>query len=202
MDLPIGNKMILEEMLCHPALFAHPLPQKVLLISNESNSILQHILKHNTITDIWLLGKKSTTKDKRVHYKDISWLQKADANFLDIIINATLPIANQIGPLFQRLKPGGILTQLAYSPFELSQLKKTQQIFYKQGFTDVQIMSFPQPQMETGWMSAIIGMKDGIFRRVREQDIFNRKFTTHYYNLDVHKASLVLPQFMREELEC
>lgn len=202
MDLPIKNNIILEEMLCHPPLFAHSNPQKVLLISQEPAPLLQHVLKHKSITDVWVVGKKLTSKDKRIHFKEPAWLQKAEGDFFDIIINRNPPLLDQIGSLFQRLKTGGILTQFAYSPFQLSLLKKLQQNFYKQGFADVQIMSFPQPQSETGWQAAVIGMKDGIFRKVREQDIFNRTFTTHYYNLDVHKASLVLPQFMREELEC
>ena len=43
--------------------------------------------------------------------------------------------------------------------------------------------------------------KRAAFKRVREKEIFNRPFTTRYYNYDVHKAALVLPEFMRSELE-
>ena len=33
-----------------------------------------------------------------------------------------------------------------------------------------------------------------------EKDIFNKSFSTRFYNLDVHKAAFALPEFMRIEL--
>ncbi|HEX2549258.1 MAG TPA: polyamine aminopropyltransferase, partial [Gammaproteobacteria bacterium] len=96
------------------------------------------------------------------------------------------------------LQTNGILIQKSVSPFEIATLQHLIQDLKSVGFTECQILNFPQPSLDSGWRTAVMAMKQGVFKRLREKNIFNKTFKTHYYNFDVHQASLVLPEFMRE----
>jgi len=58
-------------------------------------------------------------------------------------------------------------------------------------------MNFAVP---SGSRTAIMAIKTGTFKRIREKDIYNKPFATKFYNFDMHKAALALPEFVREEL--
>ena len=75
-----------------------------------------------------------------------------------------------------------------------------QQSILSAGFFDVLPLHFPEPGFTSGWRAAMMAMKQGTIKRPREKDIFNKAFTTRYYNLDVHRAAFALPEFMRKEL--
>ena len=69
------------------------------------------------------------------------------------------------------------------------------------GFCDLQILHFPQPDYASGWRSAVMALKNGIFNRVREKSVFNKSFETRFYNFGMHNAAIALPEFMKTSLE-
>lgn len=167
------------EMMSHPALFTHHKPHKVGVIDESHMGIAEEILKHPMI--------------------QIEQLEASSAPF-DIIILAAEKLPAPLVNYYNLLNTDGILLYQSTSPFELQKLKNHYEQLKSQPFYDIQIISFPQPDYPSGWRSALMAIKNTAFKRVREKDIFNRSFPTQYYNFDIHKASLVLPEFMRSEL--
>lgn len=198
-ELAEHNSIIFYEMMTHPALFSHPHPQKIVLISNELH-LQQEILKHPSVTELWQLTNLRLSEqptDPRVTYyaEDITSLPK---NAFDVLIIATPFVANTIHHGAPLLHSNGVLIQQGDSPFELDLPKKIHASLHASGFRDIQLLHFPQPSFASGWRFAMMTTKQSHFKRIREKDIFNKPFITHYYNFDTHKGSLAVPEFMRE----
>ncbi len=195
-ELIANSQTIYHEMMTHPALFTHRQPKKIAVITHEQNNILQETLKHSTLTDIWYCSKqKNSIADARIRSIALDDLMQIAPNSLDIIITTELQPA-LFSDFFKLLQPEGILMQQTQA--QPASLKMTQKNLTAAGFRDFHTVLFPQLNLA---YAAIMTIKEATFRRVREKDIFNKTFTTHYYNLDVHKAALALPEFLREELE-
>jgi spermidine synthase len=193
----IKQQLIYSEMMSHPVLFTHPHPKRIALIGEENSNITQEILKHPTITEISQTHLAFPQDEPR-----IKLLSPTDQNsgLFDIIIMTEENTVSSLSSYYSWLDDRGILLYQSTSPFELKTIKTHYERLKSQQFYDIQFISFPQPDYPTGWRSALMAIKNQAFNRIREKDIFNRSFTTKYYNFDVHKASLVLPEFMREEL--
>lgn len=199
------DTVIYHEMMTHPALFAHPCPEKIAILDEGGHDLISEVLKHPNITQAWHITrqKKTKQKDSRVKFisaEDTDWISKIKPDSLDVLIIAAEPAPELFNHCHMLLRHNGILILQSESPFQLSILKTTQQKLYSAGFNDIQTLHFPQPNFTSGWRAACMAIKEGTFRRPREKDIFNKPFITRYYNFDVHKAALVLPEFMREEL--
>ncbi len=200
------NNTIFHEMMSHPALFTHPHPKKVVIIGDEDSKILQEVIKHDHLVEIVSINKTISAtmpanSKVQMHSGDLSdWLKKAAPHSVDIIIHAAPAHDELFKKFFTLLSNNGILIQQSVSPFELTAIKSAADQLRQNGFQDQQVLNFPQPSFSSGWRSIIMAAKHIGFKRIREKAIFTRSFKTYYYNLDTHKASLVLPEFMREEL--
>ena len=119
------------------------------------------------------------------------WVTTAAHDYFDILISTENSSTSLLTQYFHILHHDGILIQLTGSPFHVQQLKSTQHDLLAADFKDVITLSFPQPDYPTGSRSALLAKKTHIFKKIREKDIFNKSFSTRYYNFDVHKAALV-----------
>ncbi|EKD73969.1 MAG: hypothetical protein ACD_45C00123G0003 [uncultured bacterium] len=197
---------IYHEMMSHVPLFAHRNPRKIAILNDPDRGIEQEVLKHPTVTEVWQIAQTKhdhTSKDPRVKdcYGTFSQcLKRLKPESLDIVIINNHPLPPHINHYFKLLSAEGILIQQSDSPFKLHALKSMQQDILTAGFYDVLPLHFPQPSYTSGWRSAMMATKHGTIKRPREKDIFNKPFSTCYYNLDVHKAAFALPEFMRKEL--
>lgn len=189
------QQTIYQEMMSHPILFAHKHPTKVAIIGN-AEGLTQEILKHPAITELWQATPAALAEPR---IKDLATLNLSTPAF-DIIILATDKAPAPLSNYYQLLHNDGMLLYQSTSPFDLQKLKADYQELKSIGFHHIQVLNFPQPHYPSGWRAALIAAKNTPFKRMSEKDIFNRPFTTQYYNFDVHKASLALPEFMREEL--
>lgn len=193
------DTLIYREMMTHTPLFAHRHPQHIMLWDEHDRGLTQEILKHSTVTALW---QNQPCEDPRIkHFTNTmnEILKETDKNTLDILIIGSTS-AIDFNQCLHALHTDGILIQLCESSFDLAVLKNTQQQLKSAGFADILPLHFPQPHFTSGWRAAIMATKDGTIKRPREKDIFNKPFTTNYYNLDMHKAAFALPEFMREEL--
>lgn len=196
---------IYQEMLAHPILFSHLCPQRVAIMGDQNSGILSEVLKHQTVTEVWTISQndQNTATDSRVKSKTLNsreWLQTVATEYFDIFIITEKTSADLFTAYFNALNQDGILIQLSGSPFQVNELKTLHNQLISTGFRDVITLSFSQPNYPTGSRSALLAKKTHIFKKVREKDIFNKTFITRYYNFDVHKGALVMPEFMREEL--
>ena len=228
MMLTLNNQVVISEsdgffyfeMMSHPALFTHSKPEKVAIIGN-TFGILQEVLKHPNVIDICCVDNNIYLKDAvaqyfshqhqqdaRIKYHSLptsQWLSQCEPNTYDVIIQIEQPddyLEENFKNYFRILKNEGILVQPCRTSFlHPKSLKPIYQNIQHAGFSDWQILNFPQPSYPSGWRTAMMATKRPTFNHVREKAIFNRPFTTRYYNFDVHKAALVMPEFMRKELE-
>jgi spermidine synthase len=204
---PLHDSIIFQEMMSHPAIFSHPRPKKIAILGDENGGILLEVLKHPSITHIWHASEHALKLDiddvrASLHAGNIDrWIANMQIETLDILIVAQDANPHYFDRFASLLNDDGMMIQQSESPFYLTTLKKCQQELSASGFSDIHFLTFTQPHFPTGCRTAIIARKHNNFRRIREKDIFNKTFSTRFYNFDVHKASLVLPEFMREELE-
>lgn len=187
------GQLIYREMLAHLPLFAHRNPQTVAVFDDRQNGVLEEILKHTSVTTIW--QPDAVGADARI--RSLQTAQPA-VDSLDIVIVGHHNNDPHLKPCLETLRTEGILLQLCESLFDINHLKTIQQQLRDQGFSDILPLHFAQPQFASGWRSAVIATKQGTIKRPREKDIFNKTFTTQYYNLDMHRAAFALPEFMRE----
>lgn len=202
----VEYNFIHHEMLVHPAIFTHQQAAHIAIIGNPHAGVAAEVLKHATVKTVWQIcptEPASKTLDPRLQYfvgSAADWRKQCPSQSLDIIIlpETTTAISPELyKEYFNLLRDDGILIQQGESFFIPEDLKTIQQTLQKAGFYDIQVLHFPQP---SSWQAATMASKAKTFKQVREKDIFNKPFATRYYNFDVHKAALVIPEFMRHAL--
>ena len=223
------DNFLYHEMLVHPALFTHPDPRRVLIIGGGDCGTLREVLKHPGVKQVvqvdidevvtraaeqYFPELCESNQDPRaqLHFADgIAWVQNAaPASYDVIIVDSTDPVGPAEGlfaaPFLQdcrrALGDTGLLVQQSESPlFHLeSILKPLQRTLYQAGFAAVHTLHFPQCVYPSGWWTVTLATKTGDPTRFREQDAAAKPFATEYYNVDIHRASLATPEFMRRTL--
>mgnify|MGYP000147317019 CR=1 FL=1 len=101
------------------------------------------------------------------------------------------------------LRDGGIIVQQSESPLLHTNtiIKTIHDDMKKAGFDHVRTLPFPQPVYPTGWWSCTMAGKEKPVVYFREEDADQRPFVTRYYNADIHRGALAMPQFMVDALE-
>ena len=80
----------------------------------------------------------------------------------------------------------------------LDLIKQMRSAMHMAGFHSTKTLTFPQPLYPTGWWSCTMARKGADLAGFRERGAATKQFPTRYYNVDIHKAALALPEFMRE----
>ncbi|MCG8535932.1 MAG: polyamine aminopropyltransferase, partial [Pseudomonadales bacterium] len=142
----------------------------------------------------------------------IAWIKNAEPGSLDvIIIDSTDPVGPAEG-LFavdfyrdcrKALSADGILVQQSESPILHSNsiIKKIHSDMKEAGFGQCHTLPFPQPVYPTGWWSCTMAGPAGSLTQFREADSANKAFKTEYYNADIHRGALAVPEFMKRGLK-
>ncbi|MDH5517067.1 MAG: polyamine aminopropyltransferase [Gammaproteobacteria bacterium] len=220
------DNFIYHEMMSHPVLFTHPNPENVLIIGGGDCGTLREVLKHDSVklaqqididervtrlSEIYFPALCDSNNDPRaeLYFDDgIKWVKDAADDSYDIII---VDSTDPIGPgevLFstefyrhcQRvLKPGGLLVQQSESPLLHldSILMPMHQRLQQAGHTETLSFNFPQCVYPSGWWSCTVGGNTPL-HQFREADAKNKTFPTLYYNAEIHKAAMALPEFMKK----
>ena len=218
------DNFLYHEMMSHPALFTHPAPKKVLIIGGGDSGTLREVLKHPEVERAWqvdideqvtrmaekyfpeLVESNSDIRARLLFEDGVKWIQDAEAGSLDIIIvDSTDPVGPAEGlfteafykDCFRALGADGILVQQSESPlYHLELIQAMHKAMKAAGFNDTKTLNFPQPSYPSGWWSASMAGKSPL-NGFRDNDARNKSFKTQYYNADIHKASLVLPEFCK-----
>lgn len=218
------DNFIYHEMMSHPVLFAHPNPQKVLIIGGGDCGTLREVLKHDSVisaqqvdidervtrlSEQYFPALCDANNDPRagLFFEDgINWVRDAEAETYDVII---VDSTDPIGPgevLFSTefyqncrriLKHDGLIVQQSESPLlHLDTiLLPMHERMRAAGCESTQTLGFPQCVYPSGWWSCTIGGNLAI-DRFRETDSVNKRFETKYYNAAIHHAAMALPEFM------
>ena len=223
------DNFIYHEMMTHPVLFSHPNPENILIIGGGDCGTLREVLKHDSVkaaqqvdidervtrlSEIHFPELCESNNDPRaeLHFEDgINWVKQADENSYDVII---VDSTDPIGPgevLFstefytncQRiLKNDGLIVQQSESPLLHldSILAPMHQRMKTAGNSHTQSFLFPQCVYPSGWWSCTVGGMSEL-KNFREEAVINKNFSTQYYNAEVHKAAMALPEFMQSLLK-
>jgi spermidine synthase len=214
-----------HEMMSHPALFTHPDPKRVWIIGGGDCGTLREVLKHPSVeqavqididervtrlAEIYFPELCESNNDPRADLKfidGIKWVKDAEPNSVDIIIvDSTDPVGPALGlfseefyrDCFACLSENGMVVQQSESAlYHIKLIGEMRDAMSNAGLSHLQTLFFPQCLYPSGWWSATIASK-GDLSKFREADSANKSFDTTYYNVDIHKAALAQPEFVKK----
>lgn len=213
-----------HEMLSHPVLFTHPDPKRVWIIGGGDCGTLREVLKHpgveqvvqididervTRLAEIYFPELCESNDDPRAELKfidGIKWVKDAAPGSVDIIIvDSTDPVGpaeGLFGEAFYRdclncLSENGMVIQQSESAlYHLNLMQAMRSAMSAAGFEHLQTLFFPQCIYPSGWWSATIAGKKAL-SAFRQEDSANKPFATEYYNVDIHRAALAQPEFVK-----
>jgi spermidine synthase len=222
------DNFLYHEMMSHPALFTHARAKRVVIIGGGDCGTLREVLKHEEVEHavqveiderVTRLAEKyfpelcESNKDPRAELlfiDGIKYMAEQEPESIDlVIVDSTDPVgpaeglfnADFYASCYRALRPSGILVQQSESPMvHLDLIKTMRSAMRVADFNAVKTLTFPQPLYPTGWWSCTMARKGADLSGFRERGASTKQFDTRYYNVDMHKAALALPEFMREAL--
>ena len=224
--LTTRDNFLYHEMMAHPVLFTHSNPKRVIIIGGGDCGTLREVLKHKEVEhavqvdideQVTRMAEKyfpelcESNGDARAEllFDDgIAYMKNVAEGTVDVIIvDSTDPVGPAEGlfneafyaSCIRALRNGGILVQQSESPLvHIGLMKAMKHHMTAAGFADTRTLPFPQPCYPTGWWSCTLARKGSELAGFRERGAQSKSFATRYYNVDVHRAALVQPEFMRE----
>lgn len=217
------DEFVYHEMIAHVPINVHPNPQRVLIIGAGDGGTLREVLRHNEVKKVDLVEidksvhdvcreffpeLSSSFDDPRVNcfWEDgVKFVKDSEEEYDVIIIDSTDPFGPGEGlfttdfytDCFNKLSNIGILVNQSESPqwtpdYVKGIHQKLSKIFpvfkFYQGF----IPTYPSGHWLFGFASKNLDpIEDQKPNRWAE-----KKIETKYYNIDVHKASFALPNFV------
>jgi len=226
--LTTRDNFLYHEMMSHPAIFTHSMPEQVVIIGGGDCGTLQSVLRHSAIKEAWQIEIDervtrlseqyfpelcTANDDPRANFyfgDGIQWMKEATPDSIDIIIiDSTDPIGPAEGlfsepfyrDCFRALRQGGIIVQQSESPLiHMSIIKPMHSAMQAAGFDDTHTLHFPQCVYPSGWWTCTMAGKEADLKNPRINDINNRTFETMYYNAEIHMAAMATPEFMKKAL--
>ncbi|MGV6852221.1 MAG: polyamine aminopropyltransferase [bacterium] len=224
MMLSDRDNFIYHEMIVHPAMFTHPGVKDAVIIGGGDCGTLKEVLRHDTLNSVvqaeldervtriseqYFPDLCSSNNDPRatLFFGDgLEWVKQGEPESVDlIIIDSTDPVGAAEGlfnvPFYQDclrlLRPGGLIVQQSESPLlHLDLMASIRSRLLEAGFRSTQAVLFPLAVYPSGWWSATMARKQADIPGFRERGALNKNFPTRYYNAEIHKSSLALPEFM------
>lgn len=214
------DNFIYHEMMTHTAICSHPDPRRVLIIGGGDCGCLKECLKHPGLEHVhqvdldervtraserWFPELCSSNDDARASFSftdGVAYAEAADAGSYDIIIIDSVDPVGQAARLYSvefyracqaALSEDGIMIAQSESPlFHADLIKMMRTRMTEAGFPNLQTLHFPQCTYPSGWWSATMASKTMAGKNIRHADL-----ETGYYNYDIHRAALAVPQFLR-----
>lgn len=165
------DEFVYHEMLAHVGLFAHPKPEKVLIIGGGDGGSAREVLRHSSVKQVDLveideavvraakqfLPNVGAWDDPRLNvlFKDgIAFVRKAQSEYDVIIIDGSDPVGPAVGLFekdffefcFSALKENGILTGQTESPWVSGYHSSIRKVFFALGEV------FPESAMYLGFI--------------------------------------------------
>lgn len=218
-QLTESDEFIYHEMLVHPSLVVHPTCEEVLVVGGGDGGTTREALKHNQcridLVEIDEAVMKACIKffptlslslsDERVKLfteDGTKFTKKKKSKYDVIIVDSTDPIgfakelfrAQFYKSCYSALKENGILVAQSESPILHRGIMKGMYKNLSAIFPIVQFYLVPIPTYPSGlWSFVFCSKKYQPLEFAREVN-----FTTKYYNLEIHKASFALPNFVKD----
>ncbi len=224
------DEFIYHEMITHPVMLAHPRPKKVLIIGGGDGGVLREVLKYKIEKvslveldkDVIDISRKYLSKicrksfeDKRLNIviDDGNNFVKTTKDKFDIVI---IDSPDPIGPakiLFSRkfysqvhsvLNSKGIMIRQSGSTTLQAEELRSNYKTLKRIFPFVTVQLSAVPTYTGGFFSFLIASENINPKNIKTKNIEKRinelKLKTKYYNLETHKASMMLPVYVENLL--
>ena len=216
-----------QEMLAHLPLFAHPCPERVLVIGGGDGGILREIAKHDCVKRIDLCeidamvieaAKKFVPSmscgfdDPRVavHIADGSkFVADKESEYDVIIVDSTDPVgpgeslfnAEFYSKMKRALKPDGVIASQSESIYLHPAVIKRLMRINLDLFGSYNYALMLVPTYPTGTIGAsVVSCSRDVKNPVREPDA-SMLAKLRYYTPAIHRASFVLPKFAEDVLK-
>jgi len=222
-----GDENAYNEMLAHPALFAHPNPKDVLIVGGGDCGCLTNVLKHPEVEqcvmceidkEVVEVSKRhfpkltAGVKDKRaklVFADGKKYLEETNRKF-DVIL---LDLSDPIGPavelfqksfhqlVFDRLKDDGIMVAQSESPFYHRETVRNMYSHLREIFPIVEMYLAHMIIYPSSLWSFAYCSKEYHPHRNFDQPRYNKLapgMANSYYNDEIHRGSFALPQYVKE----
>jgi spermidine synthase len=217
-----------NEMITHVPLFSHPAPKQTLIIGGGDCGALTEVLKHPEVERCTMceLDRKvvevserhfphltTGLKDPRANviYRDGKEFIEKGTESYDVIM---LDLSDPVGPardLFQkpfhqkvydRLSDNGIMVAQAESPYFDQSTIRAMYTNVKDIFPLVRLYTCFMPIYPSGYWAFMFCSKGPDPIADLDATRWDRlNLTTRYYNIETHRASFSLPQFVKEIVE-
>lgn len=218
------DEFVYHEMISHIPLFTHPNPKDVLIIGGGDGGTLREVLKHKDVERATMveidemvvkvckeylptIGTEFNNPKAKLIFEDGALFLKKGYKFDVIIVDGSDPI----GPaevLFQRefhqnayncLKDDGIFITQSESPLYHRDTVKKVYKNLKSIFPIVKMYIAHIPTYPSAlWSFAFCSKKYDPLLNFRKDEYEALNLNTKYYNSDIHFASFVLPNFVKE----
>ncbi len=225
------DEFIYHEMIAHLPLLTHPQPQKVLIIGGGDGGALRQVLKHPVaqVTLVELdrevievaqrflpMVNQGAFEDSRVKIvlgNGVDFLQKAEEAFDIVIVDSTDPIGEAqalfslsfYSKLLHVLTKDGVFITQSGSPILQKEVVKQARQGLKQFFSSISTaLIFVPTYPGTLWSLTLASQGRGpksITNEEIEKRMAKNKIKTQYYTAETHQSSLVLPPFLKKEIE-
>jgi len=223
------DNFLYHEMMSHPVLFSHPAPKRVVIIGGGDCGTLREVLRHPEVEHVLQveIDERVTRLSERffpelceanddpraeLYFGDgLAWMADAESGSVDVVIvDSTDPVGPAKGlftedfyrDVHRALGPDGLVVQQSESPlYHMHILAPMRRAMRAGGFSAVRTLCFPQPVYPSGWWSATMAGRGGEIAVARAAEAEQAPFETQYYSLDIHRAALVAPPFVRRALE-
>jgi len=216
-----------QEMMTHIPLFAHPNPEKVLVIGGGDGGILREIAKHPGVKEIYICELDADVikyskqylpslaigyDDPRVTVKIMDgakFMEENQDNFDVIITDSSDPIGPAsvlfetpfYNAMYSSLRDGGIVCTQGENVWLHLDIIKPLMDSIKQNYSSVEYAYTTIPTYPSGQIGFIIAGKNrgSCVKPVREPTA-EQTDTLRYYSTEIHQAAFVLPAFAKKAI--
>lgn len=222
-----ANEHSYHEMIAHVPLFAHPAPERVLVIGGGDGGTAREVMKHPSVKECVMCEIDGMVVETAKNYfpdlavafdhpkmnlvidDGIKYIQKNKNSFDVIIVDSTDPEGPAEGlfkaPFYrdvhEALRDGGIMTAQAESPYEMPAEQKAMFAEIRKVFPLVKMYLSFIPFYPTGMWSFAFAFKGGtVLGLPRTGDIRAMQKNLKYFNDEIMKSCFALPNFVAENI--
>ncbi|MDV3426181.1 MAG: polyamine aminopropyltransferase [Bacillota bacterium] len=224
------DEFIYHEMITHVPMAVNPEIKNVLIIGGGDGGAVRELIRYKTIGNIdvveidelvvkvsrqYLNFTADSFKDERVRIfidDGVNFVKKSEKKYDLIIIDSTDPIGPGEGLFtldfykncYRLLREDGILINQNESPYYINNAKEMIRAHQKQKsvFNISLLYQYMIPTYGSGyWFFGFSSKKLHPVNDIKEKGWRELNLKTRYYNIDVHKAAFVLPNYVKESLE-
>lgn len=218
----IRDEYIYHEMMTHIPLFSHPCPKKVLVIGGGDGGVIREVVKHTEVEKVVLCEIDGDVIEECKKYlpeiscalehekceifvgDGIQYVKDHKNEFDVIIVDSTDPFSiaeglfggNFYKDIYESLTEGGLFVAQTETPFFLPEVVKKTVEDAKAVFPITKLFTTTIPTYPGGFWSFTIGSKKYDPSLVDVSKI--PEIDTKYYTHELHKASFVLPKYVKE----